>query len=326
MIAAVMARSTDAPSTLSRRALLAALAAGACAPRVEPAGPALHPPRDSGDALVMGDGARLPLSAWLPEGEPCGVLLCLHGFNDYRGAFEIPAPLFTSAGWALYAHDQRGFGGAPRRGIWAGAETLAADASAAARLIRARHPGRRLILLGESMGAAVLILAATGADPPPADGYVLSAPAVWGGETLGRTGRKILEVLAHTVPALGIVGGSPAIRASDNEAALRAMARDPMVLRATRIDSLWGLVGLMDAALEAATRFDAQALILYGERDDIVPPRAIAALRARLPGLASGRQRFISYADGYHLLLRDTGRAQVAQDILDWADAIGREA
>lgn len=149
---------------------------------------------------------------------------------------------------------------------------------------------------------------------------------MWGGETLGRTGRKILEVLAHTVPALGIVGGSPAIRASDNEAALRAMARDPMVLRATRIDLLWGLVGLMDAALEAAPRFDAQALILYGERDDIVPPRAIAALRARLPGLASGRQRFISYADGYHLLLRDTGRAQVAQDILDWADAIGREA
>ena len=319
MIAAAMVRSTEAPLTLPRRALLAALAAAACAPRIEPAGPALHPPKDAGDALVIADGARLPLSAWRPKGEPRGVVLALHGFNDYRGAFEIPAPLFTGAGWALYAYDQRGFGGAPGRGIWPGKDTLAADASAAAALIRARHPGLPLIMLGESMGGAVLILAATSDDPPPADGYILSAPAVWGGETMGRTGRWFLELFAHTVPALGIVGGSPAIRASDNEAALIAMGRDPMVLRSTRIDALWGLVGLMDAALEAAARFDAPALILYGDRDDIVPPRAIAALKARLPGLAAGRQSFIGYADGYHLLLRDQGRARVAADILAWA-------
>lgn len=319
MIAAAMVRSTKPAPALSRRVLLAALAAGACAPRIEPAGPALHPPKDAGDALVMADGTRLPLSAWLPEGEPRGVVLGLHGFNDYRRAFEIPAPLFTEAGWALYAYDQRGFGGAPLRGIWPGKETLAADATAAAALIRARHPGLPLILLGESMGGAVLILAATGDDPPPADGYILAAPAVWGGETMRQTGRWFLDLFAHTVPALGIVGGSPTIRASDNEAALIAMGRDPMVLRSTRIDALWGLVGLMDAALEAAARFDAPALILYGDRDDIVPARAIAALKARLPGLAAGRQSFIGYADGYHLLLRDRGRARVAGDILAWA-------
>lgn len=319
MIAAAMARSTDPAVTLPRRALLPLLAAAACAPRIEPAGPALHPPKDAGEALVMADGARLPLSAWLPEGAPRGVVLALHGFNDYRRAFELPAPLFTQAGWALYAYDQRGFGGAPGRGLWPGGETLAADAAAAAALIRARHPGLPLVLLGESMGGAVLILAATGADPPPADGYILSAPAVWGGETLGRTGRWILDLFAHTVPALGIVGGSPMIRASDNEAALLAMGRDPLVLRSTRIDALWGLVGLMDAALEAAARFDAPALILYGDRDDIVPPRAIAALKARLPGLATGRQVFIGYPEGYHLLLRDSGRARVAADILAWA-------
>jgi alpha-beta hydrolase superfamily lysophospholipase len=322
MIAAAMARSTDAPDCLCRRALLAVLGAAACAPRIEPAGPALHPPKDAGDALVMADGARLPLSAWVPEAEPRGVVVALHGFNDYRRAFEIPAPLFTAAGWALYAYDQRGFGGAPRRGLWPGYATLAADAAAAASLIRARHPGRKLVLLGESMGGAVLILAATGEDPPLADGYVLSAPAVRGGETLGRTGRWLLELLAHTVPQLGIVGGSPLIRPSDNEAALAAMARDPMVLRATRIDALWGLVGLMDAALEAAPRFDRRALILYGDRDEIVPPQAIAALKARLPGLASGRQVCIGYREGYHLLLRDGIRARVAADILAWAEEL----
>ena len=43
-----------------------------------------------------------------------------------------------------------------------------------------RYPQAKLILMGESMGAAVLMCLATELDPPPADGYVLVAPAVWG--------------------------------------------------------------------------------------------------------------------------------------------------
>lgn len=317
MIAAGMRGATD--GRIGRRAALAGLGAlAACAPRIAPPGPPDGPPRDAGSALVMADGARLPLEAWLPAGPPRGAILGLHGFNDYRRAFALAAPLCAEAGWAFYAYDQRGFGAAPHPGIWPGHDALAADATAAARLIRARHPGLTLAMLGESMGAAVLLVAAASGDPPPADAYVLSAPAVWGGETMGRFGRWLLDLAAHTVPALGIVGGSPFIRASDNAAALSAMARDPLVRKSTRVDAVYGLVALMDAALAAAARFAAPALILYGARDDLVPKRAIAALAARLPGLASGRQRALVYPDGYHLLLRDTIRARVVGDVLAW--------
>lgn len=266
----------------------------------------------------MPDGARLPLTSWLPAGRVRGAILALHGFNDYARAFALAAPLFTAAGWAVHAYDQRGFGAAPHPGIWPGHAALAADAAAAARLIRARHPEVPLVLLGESMGGAVLLVAATAAEPPPADAYVLAAPAVWGGETLGALGRWVLDLAAHTVPALGILGGSPFIRASDNEAALREMARDPLVLKATRVDALHGLVALMDAALAAAARFEPPALVLYGERDDLVPRRAIAAMAARLPGLAAGRQRLLLYPEGYHLLFRDSVRSRAVADILAW--------
>jgi acylglycerol lipase len=302
---------------MGRRAVLAAALAG-CAPRIAAPGPPTGPPRDEGEALVMPDGARLPLRSWLPGGTVRGAILGLHGFNDYARGFALAAPLFTEAGWAVHAYDQRGFGAGPHPGIWAGHDALAADATAAAMLIRARHPGVPLVLLGESMGAAVLLVAATSPDPPPADAYVLSAPAVWGGETMGAIGRWFLNLAAHTMPALGIIGGSPFIRASDNDAALRAMGRDPLVLKSTRVDAAHGLVTLMDAALAAAARFDAPALVLSGKRDDLVPGRAIAALAARLPGLASGRQRAVIYADGYHLLLRDSIRGRVAADILAW--------
>lgn len=307
---------------LGRRGLLAAaLAATAgCAPRFALPGPAVSAPRDEGEAFVMPDQARLPLSVWPAETGPRGVILALHGFSDYRRAFEIPAPLFTAAGWTVLAYDQRGFGAAPHPGLWPGHEALAADAIEAASLTRARFPGLPLVLLGESMGAAVLLIAGAAETPPPADAYVLSAPAVWGGEAMGDIGRAALRTLAHIVPQLGFPNASPLHRASDNDAALAAMARDPLVLRHTRVDALWGLVQAMDAALEAARSFPHPALILYGGRDDLVPPRAIEALAARLPGLASGRQRLLRYPEGYHLLLRDSIRTRVVSDILAWAE------
>ncbi len=308
---------------LGRRGVLAAAltAAAGCAPRFALPGPAVGAPRDEGEAFVMPDGARLPLTVWPAEGPARGVILALHGFNDYRRAFEIPAPLFTAAGWTVLAYDQRGFGAAPHPGLWPGHAALAADAIDAARLTRARFPGLPLVLLGESMGAAVLLLAGAAETPPPADAYVLSAPAVWGGEAMGDIGRAALRTLAHIVPQLGFANASPFHRPSDNDAALAAMARDPLVLRYTRVDALWGLVQAMDAALEAARSFPHPALILYGGRDDLVPPRAIEALAARLPGLASGQQRLIRYSDGYHLLLRDSIRTRVVSDILAWLES-----
>src|SRR5690606_15617308 len=122
----------------------AGVAAAACTPRLIPMGPAVGEPSLAEDALVMADGARLPLRRWLPPdgNPPRAVILALHGFNEYaRSSAEDPAPQFTAAGVAVYAYDQRGFGQAPHRGIWAGAQTLAHDATTAARLIRARHPG-----------------------------------------------------------------------------------------------------------------------------------------------------------------------------------------
>jgi alpha-beta hydrolase superfamily lysophospholipase len=47
-------------------------------------------------------------------------------------------------------------------------------------LVRARHPEAPLFLLGESMGAAVILLALQQPSFPRVDGIVLVAPAVWG--------------------------------------------------------------------------------------------------------------------------------------------------
>ncbi|MBP0495633.1 lysophospholipase [Roseomonas sp. SG15] len=308
------------PAHPSRRALLA-LPLAACAPQIIPAGPPLADPALGEEALVMADGARLPMRAWLPEDPPRAVLLCLHGFNDSRNFMTEPAPALNKAGLVVYAYDQRGFGGAPHRGVWPGAETLAGDAAAAARLLKARHPDLPLFLLGESMGGAVLLLAATRPSPPPADGYVLLAPAVWGRVTMPGIMVGLLDLLAHTLPRVAVSSGVPGIMPTDNLAALRRMARDPLTIRETRVDTTKGLVDLMDDALAAAPRLGPgtpPVLLVYGARDQLVPPIATRALLERLPPAAPVRIAY--YGDVHHMPLRDLRAPTVIGDILAWMD------
>src|SRR5580704_13095733 len=86
---------------------LAALLLCACTAQIYSPGPPVTRPTETPDMFVMPDGMRLPYRAWLPNGPPKAVVLALHGMNDSRDAWEIPAPDFAAAGIAIYAPDQR---------------------------------------------------------------------------------------------------------------------------------------------------------------------------------------------------------------------------
>lgn len=271
------------------------------------------------DVFVMPDGARLPYRRWLPEGAPRVAMLALHGFNDSRDAWEYPAPLLTAAGVVLYGPDQRGFGAAPGRGLWPGTGRLVADAAAMAQLVAVRHPGLPLVLLGESMGGAVLMVLATSALAPPGARYVLSSPAVWGRARMNWALQGLLWLARNLVPGLTTGPGPLRVTASDNRAALIRLSTDPLTIHRTRMDTVGGLVDLMDAALASAPRQPGPALFLYGGHDELVPPEAVVATWRRLP--AGGAMREAYYPQGYHLLLRDHERAATIADILAWIAA-----
>lgn len=310
--------------SLSRRlCLLGLLGAAGCTPVVMPAGRPAGDPAFGNKAFVTADGARLPYVSWMPEGQwegrPRAILLALHGFGDYSlNFFDIPAPLFTEQGVGVFAYDQRGFGAAPHRGYWPGTATLAGDAAAVARLLAARYPGVPVFLAGESMGAAVALVTMTEAEPPPVAGVVLLAPGVRGRAAMGEFAWKTLEIAAHAIPAVGFSGSAPGFTPTDNEEAMRRWGRDPLTLRTFRVDLVYGLVDLMDRALEAAPRLRAPTLLLYGGEDRIVPQGPVRRLAGAFDPAAPVRLGF--YPKGHHLLLRDRERAVVARDIVAWME------
>jgi acylglycerol lipase len=272
-------------------------------------------------AFTTTDEQPLPLRRWLPQGEPKAVILALHGFNDYSNAFDAPAKIWATQGIATYAYDQRGFGGAPGRTLWPGSAALATDAVTAATLLRRTYPGKPLYLLGESMGGAVAILAASGATgvyKAPVDGVILSAPAVWTRESMQFLPRMALWAGVRLFPGAVFTGESLHILASDNIPMLIALGKDPMVIKGARVDALYGLVDLMDRTIEAAPRLDAPLLLMYGAHDAVIPKDPVQQFAANLPPDRAASDRFAYYRNGYHMLLRDLEGRLVADDVASW--------
>jgi len=291
----------------------------ACAPVVVAPGPAVRTPELGGEAFIASDDAVLPVRAWMPaDGRPTAVIVAVHGFNDYSNFFDAPGTYFANRGIASYAYDQRGFGAGPHRGKWAGHDAMAADLRSVTEAVRGCHPGSPLYLLGMSMGGAVVMVAMTEDDAPDVDGVILVAPAVWGRATMPWYQRAGLWLAVRTVPRLRLSGRGLGRVPSDNREMLKALGRDPLVIKETRVDAIHGLVGLMDAALEAAARFDHRALILYGSRDEIILRDPTEMMLSRLPGVPPNRRRTAIYDAGYHMLLRDLQAETVWQDIAAW--------
>jgi alpha-beta hydrolase superfamily lysophospholipase len=102
-------------------------------------------------------------------------------------------------------------------------------------------------------------------------------------------------------------------------AMLRALSRDPLVIKETRIDTIYGLVDLMDAALDSAPSLDVPLLVMYGAKDEIVPKTPIRRFVGSLPPECRHRAKLAWYKDGYHMLLRDLEGPVVAADVASWA-------
>jgi len=304
--------------------LIAVLTLSACAtPAIQP--PLIPPPGFAGPAvdiraLVMDDGARLPLARWTPEtAEPWAVIIALHGMNDSRASFRLAGPWWAEQGIETWAFDQRGFGDAPGRGLWAGEARMTEDVRTTVALARARHPHAIVAVVGESMGGSVAV-AAFGSDrPPAADRVVLLAPGVWGWSAQGALNSTALWVSARAMGDRSVEPPAWAIRgkaASDNRLELIRNGRDPASILSTRFDALYGLVDLMQSASVRLGAIRGPTLLLYGAHDHVVekgPMRRALDNAGTRPDLRTGY-----YPDGWHILDRDLQAETMFRDVAAW--------
>lgn len=272
------------------------------------------------NSFITEDGARLPLRHWLPQKEARAVIIALHGFNDYSRFFEQPGHYFSKLDIACYAYDQRGFGAAPKRGRWAGIEAYIDDLNTLVKLLEQHYPKRPIYLLGESMGGAIIMTAMSQREMTQVAGMILLAPALWARETMPWYQTGLLWTLAHSVPWLTLTGESVHVTPSDNIEMLRALGRDPWVIKGTRVETLYGLANLMDAAFNSADSLRGNTLLLYGEKDEIIPKKPTFAFLKQFLTTHPDEKTIAFYQQGYHMLLRDLQGSTIWHDIAAWID------
>jgi len=293
-----------------------------CTPNIYPAGIAISSGQIAENWFITPDGIELPLKSWQPSEQAIkSIIIAIHGFNDYSNFFQQTGQYFSQHNTLSYAYDQRGFGNTPTRGLWAGIDTYNADLRYFIQLVKNKHPAIPIFLLGESMGGAIVISTVTQSTPLPVDGIILVAPAVWARETMPWYQNMLLWTLSHTVPWLTLTGSDLGIKPSDNIEMLIALGRDPLVIKETRVETISGLTDLMDHAFISADRISANTLLLYGERDEVIPKEPTYQFIKKLLTTKQNPKVTAFYENGYHMLLRDLQASVLWNDINAWINS-----
>jgi len=291
-------------------------------PKIHPAGKSISLCQITDSHFITEDAVKLPLKKWQPSPQKTKyVIIAVHGFNDYSNFFQQAGDYLRQHQIVSYAYDQRGFGATPNRGLWAGVDTYINDLICFTQQIKSMYPVLPLYLLGESMGAAIVMSTITHSKKMPVEGIILAAPAVWSRQTMPWYQNALLWTLSHTTPWLSLTGKNLEIQASDNIKMLRELGQDPLVIRETRVESIYGLVNLMDRAFSSSHLISTNSLFLYGEKDEVIPKEPTYQFLKALSKKEKFSYKIALYENGYHMLLRDLQARTVWRDIEAWVNS-----
>lgn len=281
-------------------------------------------PCDAGAGIVATRVDACAASAAVYRTEPDVVIVAVHGMNDYAGTFKSAGAWWASQGAAVYAYDQRGFGRSPGWMVWPQHDVMRRDLDTAVAIARERHPHAKIAVVGESMGGAMAITAFAEDDPPDADALVLSAPGLRGWQTLPWLYGASLWVSSHVRPDWVVVPPEGVrVTTTDNIPKLREMWANPLVQKSNRIDSVYGVVSIMEEADDRIVKLPASVptLFLYGAKDEVILPDGVQRAAEKMPA----HIRTAYYANGYHMLMNDLQAETVWRDILAFARQPGNQ-
>jgi acylglycerol lipase len=269
------------------------------------------------------DGLHLHERGWLPEGDPVGVVVVVHGIMEHSGRYAELAAELTGRGYAVWSFDLRGHGNSEGGRICIRSfDEYLKDLEWFLDRVRSRHPGEPPYLLGHSMGGNIAALF-TLTRREELRGLVLSAPALRIGGAISPLLRHLAGLTSRVLPWLRI-----------GRVTYHTLSRDPEVIDDFKTDPLvfHGRFPVRTGAeiLRAARRIMDQAeaielplLVLHGTRDVVTTAEGSRQLHAR----AGSDDKTLKLYEGlYHDLFHEPEKDEVTADLIEWLAARSRAA
>lgn len=247
---------------------------------------------------------------------PKAVFLLVHGLGAHSARWGFLAGHLAERGFASYAVELRGFGRTPERprGHIGSFRVWDRDILELGDIARRENPGKKIFLLGESMGGLLAFnLACRNADKFA--GQVLIAPAFKNGMKFPPSVYlKIVFCLAF-YPTMMIPLPFTSEMVTRDPQYLQVMNTNPDELRVASLKCLFNFLPEQTGSRRLAKKLAVPTLFLIPGVDLLVDERAGRKMFQKLP---LAEKTLLEYPDMLHALSIDLGREKVFKDILDW--------
>ena len=298
--------------------------------------------------LDVGGGVALHVYRWLPAGAPKAVVQVVHGMVEHAARYARFAQALNAAGYAVYAHDQRGHGKSAASpadlGFFAeqnGWERIVDDVYAVTRRVGDELPGVPLFVLGHSMGARVVLTylfahggGLAGAMLSGAGGNAAAGAAA--GRVVAKLERLRLSARGRSKLLGKLAFGPYNKRFAPARTEFDWLSRDPVEVDKYMADPLCGFdftaqawIDFLSAIIavdraENLKRIPARLpmYLFSGALDPVgAETRGVRWLieALRRAGVTDVAHRF--YEGARHELLNETNRDEVVRDLIGWLDA-----
>jgi alpha-beta hydrolase superfamily lysophospholipase len=267
------------------------------------------------------DGARIAAFRWAARGPVKAVLQISHGMGEHALRYLAPLQLLREAGIAIYAEDHRGHGrtSPDKLGDFGpgGFASIVDDMAILSAIAKRENPGKKLILLGHSLGSFALQI------------YLVKHSALIDGAVL--SGSAALDMLPPPDGEGGLKSFNKAFEPARTP--FDWLSRNPAEVDKYIADPLCGFdatpESMMSIFTAAQVMFEPEALkrirptlpiyLFAGDKDPL--NSSLAGLtplveRYRAAGIKDVTTDF--YAGGRHEMLNETNREEVVANLSRW--------
>ena len=270
------------------------------------------------DGILLGDGATAPGQVEL-NGSPGPIVVAVHGLGGYGEDYRYLIEDFVAHRLSVVALDLRGFGRWPEpRGDLRNVGIWLVDLRDVVVSLRRRYPERPVILLGESMGAAVALWYQQAfADDPLAAVDGLVGFSLVADPQVRLPIAKYVEIgFAYTFAPRKRIGLDPEPALVSRDAAFQArLASDPNVVRAASFRLLAQIKDVVDRQPNLLGAVDVPFLIVQPGDDIFSSPGGRNRLRSLAP-----QADFRLMADCKHAMINDLCRGELFRATRQWLE------
>lgn len=247
---------------------------------------------------------------------PRAVLLLVHGLGAHTARWDFLGSHMAARGVASYGLELRGFGRTPDRprGHIDSFSVWERDILRLREIIAAEHPGRKVFLLGESLGGLVIFNLAA-AHPESFAGQIHISPCFKNGMKFPLSSYLTLIYMYPFNRRKTIPVPFTAAMCTRDSAYAAVMDACPDELRESSLKMLMDTLSGQKRAFKAAATARVPVLFLLSGIDYLVDAQASRKLFGRL---AMADKTLIEYPEMHHALSIDLGRERVFDDILAW--------